>query len=99
MTRRDWLKSALAASLAQGTLSSQTRKPNIVLIVADDLGYAGLECFGNQQIKTPHIDKLAADGMRSAGHAALYVPPPTPLPAQAGADGHVAGGTANVTAI
>ena len=40
------------------------RGPNIVLIVADDLGYGELGCYGQQLIETPHIDQLARDGMR-----------------------------------
>ncbi len=39
-------------------------KPNIVLIVADDLGYGDLGCYGNKRIKTPNIDRLAAAGLR-----------------------------------
>ncbi len=38
--------------------------PNIVFIMADDLGYGELGCYGQEKIKTPHIDRLAADGMR-----------------------------------
>lgn len=43
--------------------ASQT-KPNIVLMVADDLGYRDLGCYGATKIKTPHIDRLAAQGVR-----------------------------------
>ena len=39
-------------------------RPNIVLILADDLGYGDLGCFGQQHIRTPHMDRLAAEGMR-----------------------------------
>lgn len=39
-------------------------KPNIVLIMADDLGYGSLGCYGNKQVKTPHLDSLAASGIR-----------------------------------
>ncbi len=39
-------------------------KPNIVLILADDLGYGSLGCYGNKEVKTPNIDALAASGMR-----------------------------------
>jgi len=38
--------------------------PNIVLIVADDLGYGDLACYGNKKNRTPHLDRLAARGMR-----------------------------------
>jgi arylsulfatase A len=42
----------------------QSTKPNIILIIADDLGYGDLGCYGQQKIKTPNIDKLAKNGMR-----------------------------------
>ncbi len=39
-------------------------KPNIVIILTDDLGYGDLGCFGSKMIKTPHLDSLAAEGVR-----------------------------------
>jgi arylsulfatase A-like enzyme len=45
-----------------GALSA--RRPNIVLLVADDLGYGELGCQGNAEIPTPHIDSIAAEGIR-----------------------------------
>ena len=42
--------------------------PNIVLILADDLGYAELGCYGQEKIKTPNIDRLAAEGMKFTQH-------------------------------
>jgi arylsulfatase A-like enzyme len=46
------------------TLAAEPRKPNIVFILADDLGYGDLGCYGQKLIQTPHLDRLAADGMR-----------------------------------
>jgi arylsulfatase A-like enzyme len=40
------------------------RPPNIVLLLADDLGYGDLGCYGNRTIRTPHIDQLASEGAR-----------------------------------
>src|SRR2546423_4089844 len=39
-------------------------KPNIIFILADDLGYGDLGCYGQTRIKTPNIDRLAAEGLR-----------------------------------
>lgn len=43
---------------------SDTRRPNIVILFADDLGWGDLGCFGAEDIPTPHIDALCADGLR-----------------------------------
>jgi arylsulfatase A-like enzyme len=40
------------------------RKPNVILILADDLGYGDLGSYGQKKIRTPHLDRLAADGIR-----------------------------------
>ena len=74
MDRRDFLKAAglTAASLALGgcvesfqKLSDKDdRRPNIVLIMVDDMGYGDAACYGNKTIATPNIDALAAGGVR-----------------------------------
>lgn len=43
-------------------------KPNIIYIITDDLGYADLSCYGQKHFTTPHIDKLAASGIRFTRH-------------------------------
>ena len=43
-------------------------RPNIVFILADDLGYGDLSCYGQQKFKTPNIDRLAAEGMKFTAH-------------------------------
>lgn len=43
---------------------AQAPRPNIVFILADDLGYGELGCYGSKLIATPHLDRLAAEGMR-----------------------------------
>jgi arylsulfatase A len=69
-TRRDFLRTAAlagvgAASIAGGAFCRGARtRPNIVLILADDLGYSQLGCYGETKIRTPHIDRLAAEGTR-----------------------------------
>lgn len=43
---------------------SQATKPNIILINCDDLGYGDLACYGSMRNDTPHLDRLAAEGLR-----------------------------------
>ncbi len=80
MTRRAFVRLAGAAGAAAGLHScaggpfefmddaapraEAAEKPNIIYIMADDLGYADLGCYGQGAIKTPHIDAMAAEGVR-----------------------------------
>lgn len=50
--------------------STAALRPNIILLVADDLGYGDLSCYGQKNFLTPNIDKLAAEGMRFTRHYA-----------------------------
>ncbi len=54
-------RALLAAGAA--ALSAQGRKPNVILIYADDLGYGDLGCYGSK-LRTPNLDRMAAEGMR-----------------------------------
>ncbi len=59
-----WLASLLGpALLAQQPATNQTR-PNIVIILADDLGWGDLSCYGQKKFATPNLDRLAREGMR-----------------------------------
>ncbi len=70
LSRRAFLREAGLAVLTTATLSRHSRsappprKPNIIFILADDLGYGDLGCFGQQKIRTPNLDRMAAEGMR-----------------------------------
>ena len=61
------------------------RPPNIVFILADDLGWADLGAYGNAYIETPHLDRLAAEGVRfTDAYAASPVCSPTRASLQTG---------------
>ena len=49
---------------AAHVVSAADLKPNIIFIMVDDLGYGDLGCYGQKEIKTPHIDRMTAQGMR-----------------------------------
>ena len=80
MNRRDFLTAvpgaALGALAAGCTAAARTHagappaKPNIVYIIADDLGYGDLGCYGQTHFKTPNIDRLAAEGLKFTQHYA-----------------------------
>lgn len=59
----------------------KAQEPNIVFILADDLGYGDLACYGHQIIQTPHLDQLAGEGMRLTH---FYSPSPLCSPSRAG---------------
>jgi len=52
------------AFFTQACTKTEEKKPNIILIMADDLGYGELSCYGSPTVKTPNIDKLASQGVR-----------------------------------
>ncbi|MCA9175209.1 MAG: arylsulfatase [Planctomycetales bacterium] len=61
---------ALILATARLAAADLPEKPNLIYIMADDLGYGDLGCFGQRQIKTPHLDQLAKEGMRLTSYYA-----------------------------
>lgn len=55
---------SLLALLASHALPAATQKPNFVIIFCDDMGYGDAACYGHEKIKTPHLDRMAAEGQR-----------------------------------
>ncbi|MCA6295951.1 MAG: sulfatase-like hydrolase/transferase, partial [Phenylobacterium sp.] len=63
-TRSLILAAAAGASLAAAPALAAPARPNIIVIIADDLGFGDTGAYGSPQVKTPHIDALARDGVR-----------------------------------
>jgi arylsulfatase A-like enzyme len=65
-SRRDLIAGAAGtlALASAGRAAAQVGKPNIVFILADDLGYADVSCYGQRDYTTPNVDRLALEGMR-----------------------------------
>lgn len=71
MKATSYITFILGSSLTLGSNESQAKtQPNVIYILADDLGYGDLGCYGQQHFSTPHIDKLAAGGMKFMQHYA-----------------------------
>ncbi|MHC4123906.1 MAG: sulfatase-like hydrolase/transferase [Planctomycetota bacterium] len=75
MNRRNFLKNSAKAAvtlalsgctqnLTIDSESTRTKKPNIILIMVDDMGYEGLSCYGSPHYKTPNIDRLCTEGLK-----------------------------------
>jgi arylsulfatase A len=82
INRRQFLSRSAGAGLAPLVASCrrqpESRPPNLIFIMADDLGYGDLGCYGQRLIRTPNIDRIAAEGMRFAnGYAGCTVCAPS----------------------
>jgi arylsulfatase A-like enzyme len=70
LTRRQFIRAAAAGSLTVAGIGfsrvsrAQAVKPNIVFIMADDLGYADVSCYGQRDYATPNVDRLAIEGLK-----------------------------------
>lgn len=75
MKRRQFLKTAgmaaiVAPLVGRSGIAATEKKPNIIYVLADDLGYGDLGCYGQKDILTPNIDRIAAEGMKFTDHYA-----------------------------
>ncbi|MHC4207593.1 MAG: sulfatase-like hydrolase/transferase, partial [Planctomycetota bacterium] len=70
MNRRQFIKSTAIFSLSSFFINCQNtkKKPNIIYVLADDLGYGDLSLYGQDKFKTPNIDRLAIEGMNFTNH-------------------------------
>jgi arylsulfatase A-like enzyme len=65
LARREFLSGAAAAATAAAAAAqNRPARPNVLFILADDLGYGDLGCYGQQKIQTPILDRLASEGVR-----------------------------------
>jgi len=81
ITRREFINTtaaATAAAMTRGTDGAAAARPNLLFILADDLGYGDLSCYGRPDYKTPVLDGLARQGLRfMSAYAAAPVCTPT----------------------
>lgn len=80
LSRRSFLSACTAATLAPSLLRAQPggKKPNILLFLIDDLGWADLSCYGSRYHETPHLDRLASASLKfTHAYAACPVCSPT----------------------
>ena len=68
---------------SQALIAQQKAQPNMIYILADDLGYGDLGCYGQTKFHTPNIDKMAAEGVQFMQH---YTACSVSAPARCGGD-------------
>ena len=63
-----WSLVVLLSVIASMHVRAEQIPPNVVFILADDLGYGDLSCFGQKKLQTPNIDRLSREGMKFTDH-------------------------------
>src|SRR5919202_4097117 len=83
VNRREFISSAVAGAALAGALGKTARaapqaRPNLLYIMADDMGWGDLSCYGRPDYRTPNLDRLASEGTRfTQAYAASPVCTPT----------------------
>ncbi|MBI4903142.1 MAG: sulfatase [Acidobacteria bacterium] len=80
-TRRHFLQLSAAAFAAVTRAQAQPRQPNLIILFTDDMGYSDLSCYGNPVIRTPNLDRMAAEGIR---FTSFYSAAPVCTPSRVG---------------
>ncbi len=80
-----WMAAMIIVSICftphkSGAQKKELKKPNVVIILTDDMGYGEISCYNSKQISTPNIDKIAKEGIRFTD---FYVPTPYCAPSRA----------------
>lgn len=63
-TRWRWVTAMILLMLGMGMVWGEESRPNVIWVMADDLGYGDIGCFGQHEIATPHLDQMATEGMK-----------------------------------
>lgn len=88
---------AMAASAGLDAADARQPRPNVILVLADDIGISGIGCYGSDSFETPHIDQLAADGLRFNSGFSQPICGPSRITLMTGRYPFRTGGTANAS--
>jgi arylsulfatase A len=81
LSRRDVMRMAAGLASARAIDAQTNRPPNFVVLFTDDMGYGDLGCYGHPNIRTPHLDRMASEGVR---FTSFYAASPVCTPSRVG---------------